>query len=156
MDSSNTRTRRSGAAYGNGEIRTPFTALKIAAFAPMQRARVSVAVAAKAGFDWTSAKEVEAKLAEELSELDQAVASGREAQVEEEMGDVLFALVNLARHLGVDAEVALSSATDKFVDRFKHLERALQSQGRSVSDADMEELDRLWEEAKIQRREKKK
>lgn len=124
--------------------------------AALARAQKISSRAAKAGFDWTSAKEVEAKLAEELSELDQAVASGSEVQVEEEMGDVLFALVNLARHLGVDAEVALSSATDKFVDRFKHLERALQSQGRSVSDADMEELDTLWEEAKIQRREEKK
>jgi MazG family protein len=124
--------------------------------AALARAQKISSRAAKAGFDWKSAKEVEAKLAEELSELDQAVASGSEVQVEEEMGDILFALVNLARHLGVDAEVALSSATDKFVERFQYLERGLQSQGRKVSDADMEELDRLWEEAKTKSREEKK
>ena len=68
------------------------------------------------------------------------------------MGDILFALVNLARHLDVDAEVALSAAIEKFSERFRYLESALKAQGRSVSDAGMEELDRLWEEAKIERK----
>ncbi|HLE70967.1 MAG TPA: MazG nucleotide pyrophosphohydrolase domain-containing protein, partial [Vicinamibacteria bacterium] len=87
-------------------------------------------------------------VAEEVEELNKAVASGSSAAVEEEMGDILFALVNLARHLDVDAEVALSAAIEKFSERFKYLESKLQTQGRSVSDANMEELDRLWEEAK--------
>jgi MazG family protein len=108
--------------------------------------------AAKAGFDWKSADEVKAKLDEELEELNEAGASGSSTAVEEEMGDILFALVNLARHLDVDAEVALSAAIEKFSKRFTYLERALQSQGRSVSDADMEELNKLWEEAKIERK----
>jgi tetrapyrrole methylase family protein/MazG family protein len=119
--------------------------------AALARAQKVSTRAARAGFDWESAKEVKAKLDEELMELEGAVASGSAAAVEEEMGDILFALVNLARHLEVDAEVALSGAIEKFSERFKHLENALRAQGRSVSDADMEELNRLWEEAKNQK-----
>ena len=118
--------------------------------AALARAQKISSRAAKAGFDWQSAKEVKAKLDEELEELNEAVASGSSAAVEEEMGDILFAVVNLARHLDVDAEVALSSAIEKFSERFRHLENALRTQGRSVSDADMEELDHLWEKAKNQ------
>jgi MazG family protein len=116
--------------------------------AALARAQKISSRAAKAGFDWKSADEVKAKLDEELEELNQAGASGSSAAVEEEMGDILFALVNLARHLDVDAEVALSAAIEKFGERFRYLESALKAQGRSVSDAGMEELDRLWEEAK--------
>lgn len=116
--------------------------------AALARAQKISSRAAKAGFDWKSAEEVKTKLDEELGELTEAVASGTSAAVEEEMGDILFALVNLARHLDVDAEVALSAAIEKFSERFKNLERVLQAQGRSVNDADMEELDRLWEKAK--------
>jgi MazG family protein len=119
--------------------------------AALARAQKVSSRAAKSGFDWRSAEEVKTKLQEELDELDHAAASGNAAEVEEEMGDILFALVNLARHLGVDAEVALSAATAKFGERFRYLERELQSQGRSVSDADMGELDRLWEKAKKQK-----
>ncbi len=118
--------------------------------AALARAQKISSRAAKAGFDWQSAREVKAKLDEELEELEGAVASGSPAAVEEEMGDILFALVNLARHLDVDAEVALSSAIEKFSERFRHLESALKAQDRSVSDADMTELDRLWEIAKKQ------
>jgi MazG family protein len=119
--------------------------------AALARAQKISSRAAKAGFDWESAKEVKAKLDEELGELEEAAASGSPAAVEEEMGDILFALVNLARHLDVDAEVALSTAIEKFSERFRHLESALKAQGRSVSDAGMEELDRLWEKAKNQK-----
>jgi MazG family protein len=120
--------------------------------AALARAQKISSRAARAGFDWKSAKEVQAKLDEELEELEAAVATGSAVAIEEEMGDILFALVNLARHLDVDAEIALSGAIEKFSERFKHLENALRTQGRSVNDADMEELDRLWEEAKIERR----
>jgi MazG family protein len=120
--------------------------------AALARAQKISSRAAKVGFDWKSAEEVKAKLDEELVELNQAVASGSSADVEEEMGDILFALVNLARHLEVDAEVALSAAIEKFSERFRYLESALQTQGRAVSDTGMEELDRLWEEAKIERK----
>lgn len=118
--------------------------------AALARAQKISSRAAKGGFDWQSAKEVKAKLDEELLELEGAVASGNPEAVEEEMGDILFALVNLARHLDVDAEVALSGAIEKFSERFRHLESALRTEGRSVNDADMTELDRLWEIAKKQ------
>jgi MazG family protein len=120
--------------------------------AALARAQKISSRAARAGFDWKSAEEVKAKIEEEFEELNHAVASGSSAAVEEEMGDILFALVNLARHLDVDAEVALSAAIEKFSERFRHLESALQAQGRTASDTDMEELDRLWEEAKIERK----
>ena len=123
--------------------------------AALARAQKISSRAAKAGFDWKSAEEVKAKIEEEMEELKGAVASGSAAAVEEEVGDILFALVNLARHLEVDAEVALSAAIEKFSERFRYLESALQGQGRSVNDADMEELDRLWEKAKIQRKDPK-
>jgi len=116
--------------------------------AALARAQKISSRAAKVGFDWKSADEVKAKLDEEMEELNEAVASGSSAAVEEEIGDILFALVNLARHLEVDAEVALSAAIEKFSERFKYLERELQTQGRSASDADMEELNQLWEKAK--------
>ena len=124
--------------------------------AALARAQKISSRAAKAGFDWKSAEEVKAKVAEEVEELNKAVASGSSAAVEEEMGDILFALVNLARHLDVDAEVALSAAIEKFSKRFKYLESELQTQGRSVNAANMEELDRLWEKAKIERKGAKK
>ncbi len=116
--------------------------------AALARAQKISSRAAKAGFDWKSAEEVKAKLDEELEELQGAVSSRSPAAVEEELGDILFALVNLARHLDVDAEVALTGAIEKFSERFRYLENALRAQGRSVSDADMEELDHLWKEAK--------
>lgn len=123
--------------------------------AALARAQKISSRAAKAGFDWRSATEVKAKLNEELDELDGAVGTGSAARVEEEMGDILFALVNLARHLGVDAEVALSGATEKFGERFRYLEGELKTQGRTVSDADMDELDGLWEKAKNQTQRRK-
>jgi MazG family protein len=114
----------------------------------LARAQKLSARAAKAGFDWPSADEVRKKVAEELEELERAVAEKRAGAVEEEMGDILFALVNLARHLEVDSEVALSAAIEKFARRFRYLETRLRAEGRSVSDAEMEELDGLWSEAK--------
>lgn len=116
--------------------------------AALARAQKISTRAAKAGFDWKSAREVKEKLAEELEELDAAVESGSSAAIEEELGDVLFALSNLARHLEVDAEVALTGAIEKFSERFRYLESSLEAEGRSVSDASMDELDELWEESK--------
>jgi MazG family protein len=104
--------------------------------------------AARAGFDWSSPGEVKAKLDEELNELDVAVTSGDASAVAEEIGDVLFALVNLSRHLEVDAELALVSATEKFSRRFRFMENALAAQNRRVEDAGMDELEELWKKAK--------
>lgn len=104
--------------------------------------------AARAGFDWSSSDEVRAKLDEEVRELESAVASGDRSAVAEELGDVLFVLVNLARHLEVDAEVSLARATEKFADRFRFVERSLEAEGRSVPEATMDELEGLWVKAK--------
>jgi MazG family protein len=114
----------------------------------LARAQKVSARAARAGFDWSSATEVKQKLDEELKELEAAVSSGEPAAVAEEMGDILFALVNLARHLEVDAELALVSATAKFGERFRFIESELAREGRRVEDATMDELEELWNQAK--------
>jgi tetrapyrrole methylase family protein/MazG family protein len=121
-----------------------------ASLAALARAQKISNRAAKAGFDWRSADDVRAKVEEELGELSGAIASRSASAIEEEMGDILFALVNLARHLEVDAEVALTGAIEKFSRRFRHLESALRAEGRSVKDAGPAELDKLWEAAKLE------
>lgn len=100
---------------------------------------------ARVGFDWPDAQAVLAKVDEELAEL-KAAPGGREA--EEEVGDLLFAIVNLARHLDVDPESALKAANRKFRRRFAHVEARLRETGRQPADATLVEMDALWEEAK--------
>jgi MazG family protein len=103
--------------------------------------------ASRVGFDWTDAASVEAKVQEELAEL--RVEAGRGGSgVAEEMGDVLFAVVNLARKLGVDPESALKSANRKFRRRFSFVEEALRSRGSSPAASTLEEMDALWGDAK--------
>ena len=104
--------------------------------------------AARVGFDWPDIKGVRAKLSEELAELDEAIATSDRQRIEEELGDVLFSLCNLARWLKTPAEDALRAAIRKFERRFRHLEAALEAQGRTPAQADAAELDRLWNEAK--------
>ncbi len=109
----------------------------------------------RVGFDWQDRSGSRAKVAEELGELDEAIELGKQDDVEEEMGDVLFALVNLARHLSVDAEGALRRTIDKFTTRFAHVERRAREEHGGWGDAGggerhipLEVLDRYWEEAK--------
>jgi MazG family protein len=102
------------------------------------------------GFDWPDAHGPRAKIDEELAELDAAWRAGDRAEMERELGDTLLAVANLARKLGLDAESALRGATDRFAQRFEHIERALAAQGRAVSDASAEEQDRLWDAAKAE------
>lgn len=105
--------------------------------------------AAAAGFDWTSATEVMPKLDEEISELRQAMAEGApSARLAAELGDLIFSCVNLARHLSVDAEMALRDTNTKFERRFRFIERRLAREGRSVAQADADRLEALWDEAK--------
>ncbi|MCD8375518.1 MAG: nucleoside triphosphate pyrophosphohydrolase [Oscillospiraceae bacterium] len=104
--------------------------------------------AARAGFDWPDAAGPMDKLSEELEELKQAAAQG--TNVEEELGDLLFAAVNLSRHIGVDGEMALTAATDKFIRRFAAVENLAAEQGRAMERLSPEELDKLWERAKQQ------
>ena len=104
--------------------------------------------AAKAGFDWEKTADVLAKLEEELGELKEAIKTCLHARISEELGDMLFSLVNLCRFLEVDAETALRRTTDKFVRRFSFIEDELLKNNRTPDDATPSELDRLWEEAK--------
>jgi len=101
--------------------------------------------ASSVGFDWPDAEPVFAKIYEELEEL--AAAQGRKDR-REELGDILFAVVNLARHLDVDAEAALADTNRKFERRFRAIEAALAAQGRSMADASLSEMDALWNAAK--------
>ncbi|MFT4622443.1 MAG: ATP diphosphatase [Myxococcota bacterium] len=107
------------------------------------------AEAAAVGFDWDNATQVRLKVDEELAELDEAMLGGDVARVLDELGDVLFTLVNLARHLGVPAESALSGATAKFERRFRSVEAQLSAAGRTVQTTGTEELEECWQRAKL-------
>jgi len=101
------------------------------------------------GFDWESAPKVVEKIAEEAGEVAEAQAKGAPPEkLEEEIGDLLFAVANLARHLKVDPEKALRVANAKFVRRFKAIEAALAAQGKSPADATLDEMEALWQAAK--------
>ena len=104
--------------------------------------------AARVGFDWPDSSGVHDKIVEELDELEEAVGNGEPAQVEEEFGDLLFAMVNLARHLGVDAEKALMGANFKFEQRFGEMEKAIAESGGRLQDHSLESLDEEWRAAK--------
>ena len=105
--------------------------------------------AARVGFDWDSAPKVVEKIAEEAAEIAQARDSGAPPErLEDEIGDLLFAVANLARHLGVDPETALRSTNAKFVRRFGRIESALAAQDRSPADASLAEMEALWLAAK--------
>jgi uncharacterized protein YabN with tetrapyrrole methylase and pyrophosphatase domain len=109
--------------------------------------------AARVGFDWPDVGSVLAKVDEERAELAEAVATGDRTRIAEELGDLLFALVNVARFAGASAEEALRTATARFVARFDAMEAALGREGRDVTSADAGELDRLWQAAKaVERR----
>ena len=104
--------------------------------------------AARVGFDWPDVGPVYEKLTEEIGEIREAVESKDQASIEAEIGDLLFSAVNLARKLGVDAETALSSANKRFYSRFRHIEQTLLADGRAFEGTSLEELDRIWEQAK--------
>ena len=114
----------------------------------LSRAQMIAARAARVGFDWTGPEEVFAKMDEELAELKHAVDAGSENDVHEELGDLLFVVVNAARHLHVNSETALNETSDKFERRFRHIETRLGSRGISLDQADLPEMDKLWDEAK--------
>jgi nucleoside triphosphate diphosphatase len=108
--------------------------------------------AARVGFDWPDIKPVFAKLHEELAELEAAMASADPAEIEAELGDLLFVMANLARHLKVDPEAALRRTNGKFLRRFAHIETALAAGGRTPAQSTLAEMDRLWDEAKANER----
>ena len=104
--------------------------------------------AGKVGFDWNDARAVLSKIREEIDEVEAEIESGRLDLAAGEVGDLLFVVVNLARHLRVDPEAALRGANAKFERRFGHIEAALAGEGRTPAGATLAEMDALWREAK--------
>ena len=104
--------------------------------------------AAKVGFDWDDIKGVWAKVEEELGELQAAIASGDKAAAESELGDVLFALVNYARHNKIEPEAALNGTNNRFAKRFGYVEQSVEASGKQWQDFSLNELDKFWDEAK--------
>jgi len=121
-----------------------------AALPALSRAAKLQKRAATVGFDWPAALPVLDKVREELDEVLQAMADGDADALEDEIGDLLFAAVNLARHLKHDPEHALRRANRKFERRFRFIEQALRDSGRPIEDCNLDELDALWGEAKRQ------
>lgn len=120
----------------------------------LTRAAKLTAKAAKVGFDWPDPEQVIDKIHEELEEVKEAAAAGERDEVEDEIGDLLFAVTNLARHYDIDPEAALRRTNAKFASRFRAIEAALHGEGRTLDDADLEEMERLWSKAKSREREK--
>jgi nucleoside triphosphate diphosphatase len=104
--------------------------------------------ASTVGFDWRDAVKVLDKIREETDEIEQALARGSHAEIEDEIGDLFFALANFARHLDIDPEQATRGSNRKFIRRFGHIEQSLAAGGRKLGDARLDEMDALWNEAK--------
>lgn len=114
----------------------------------LQRAQKAQSKVARVNFDWSDLRDVITKIEEELTELQHAIKSEDRTASEDEVGDLLFAVVNLARKCKLDAESMLQAATDKFVRRFNSLEDELKARGKKLGDADLVELDAIWNEIK--------
>lgn len=104
--------------------------------------------AARAGFDWENTGQVLRKVEEEMEELKEAISGGEPEKMEHELGDMLFALVNLARFLNVNPEVAMASANERFERRFEAMEKIAEESGCSIEKTDLQTLDLFWEKAK--------
>ena len=105
--------------------------------------------AAKVGFDWENADQIFAKIDEEIAEVRQAINAGDDNHIGEEIGDLLFAVVNLSRHFDIEPETALKRTNRKFRKRFGFIERTFANSERSIEDATLSEMDEQWERAKI-------
>lgn len=118
-------------------------------FPALMRAQKVQEKAAKAGFDWDDINGAVDKLHEEIDELETALAAGVGKDIEEEFGDVLFSCVNVSRFIGADSEEALTASTDKFIKRYLLVEKLAANEGLDMKTASIEELDKLWNKAKI-------
>ena len=114
----------------------------------LMRAQKAQSKAARVNFDWTDVRDVVAKVEEELREMKEAIAALNRARIEDEIGDMLFAVVNLARKCKIEAESALQGGTDKFVTRFNQLEDEVKARGKELSDVGLSEMDEIWNRIK--------
>ncbi len=158
--------RRHPNVYGNHRIETPEEQEKNWEKIKMQEGRESVidgvpkelpallrayriqSKAAQVGFDWKEIADVWSKFQEETSELQQAISENNENQIEEELGDLLFTLVNISRFLKTNPENALRSTIKKFNDRFHKIEQEIKSQSKKIEDCSLEEMDEIWNRIK--------
>jgi MazG family protein len=115
----------------------------------LMRAQKAQSKVARVNFDWTELGDVIAKVEEELGELKVAISSEDHDSIKDETGDLLFAVVNLARKCRLDAESALQAATDKFVSRFNLLEDELRAKGKKLGEVGLQELDQIWDQIKM-------
>ncbi len=143
------RTANGEAAEENGILADVPVALPALARAEKLQTRAS-----KVGFDWNEPRAVLAKIREEIGEIEDELArpEREDDRIADEIGDLLFAVANLARHLKVEPETALMHANAKFSRRFRHIETALQARGRPLTDATLDEMEALWDEAKAAER----
>ncbi|MGE4319352.1 MAG: nucleoside triphosphate pyrophosphohydrolase [Deferribacterales bacterium] len=102
----------------------------------------------KVGFDWNNADDCMEKVNEEFNEFTDAVRSGTKEEMEHELGDIFFALINISRFLKINPDEALRKANGRFTDRFNFIEKSLKAEGRQCSEASLEEMEKLWQEAK--------
>jgi tetrapyrrole methylase family protein/MazG family protein len=114
----------------------------------LMRAQKVQSKAQKVGFDWEDVDGAFDKVAEEIDELKFAIKQGSSPNIEEEFGDLLFSCVNVSRFINVDSEEALTASTNKFIARFKIVERLAEEKGLSMKNSSIDELDKLWNEAK--------
>jgi len=100
------------------------------------------------GFDWHTPQEALEKVKEEISELEKALEAGKKMEIDEEIGDIFFSLANVSRLLNINPERALGKTNTKFRKRFAFIKKELKKQGKELSQASLEEMDRMWEESK--------
>jgi ATP diphosphatase len=143
------------AAYGRAEEAGVLAGVPVALPA-LTRALKLQAKAGKVGFDWNDPRAVLAKIREECDEIEAEIAAGDDTKAAAEVGDLLFAVVNLARHLNADPETTLRACNRKFMRRFAWIEQALAAQGKRPQDSTLAEMDALWDAAKMQERTQEK
>ncbi|GHC19476.1 nucleoside triphosphate pyrophosphohydrolase [Kushneria pakistanensis] len=114
----------------------------------LSRARKLSGRASRAGFDWPDHRGALEKIREELAELEVEIEAGHQENMGAELGDLLFAVVNLARHLNIDPEQALRGTGQRFESRFRHVEKAVQASGQPIDNTDLDTLERHWQDAK--------
>ncbi len=147
------RAERAGQGNGNGEPQSVLDGLP-QSLPALEKARKLQQRTAGVGFDWQEVRPVIDKLKEEIGEFEQALAAGDGAEMREEFGDMLFAMVNLARHCKIDSESALRESNRRFEARFRDLEKLAAERGWELPERELRELDQLWALAKTRVRER--